>query len=116
MGVPKYYAQWWYAEMEARDWRKVDGSAVGNHNWRPVLKSWHNRDLKDTNHLQEIRNAYEPKVVAPVSFAPEDWELCAERCAHCRNGTCAKGVKVPPAKDQPPFPPEECKGFEIEVK
>ena len=70
VGVPDWYVKWWYAEMTTRDWTKVDGSPVGNRNWRPVLKSWWNRDEKDAAHLQEIREKYEKKVVIPKVYKP----------------------------------------------
>ena len=82
VGVPDWYVKWWYAEMTTRDWTKVDGSPVGNRNWRPVLKSWWNRDEKDAAHLQEIREKYEKKVVIPKVYKPEDWALCSERCTY----------------------------------
>ena len=94
-GVPTWYAKWWHAEMAARDWTKVDGSPVSNRNWRPVLKSWWNRDAKNAAHLQELRAEHEPKVVVRKTYRPEDWVLCAERCGNFCDGRCAKGVAVP---------------------
>ena len=112
-GVPTWYAKWWHAEMVSRDWTKVDGSPVSNRNWRPVLKSWWNRDEKDAMHLQEIRAEYEPKVVVRKTYRPEDWVLCAERCGNFCDGRCAKGVAVPPMLQERPHPPEECREFEV---
>ena len=111
MGVPEWYARWWHGEMIARDWTKVDGSPVGNHNWRPVMKSWWNRDEKDDAHLNEIREKHEVKPVEIVVYTAEDWLLCAERGAHCTKNGCAKGVTVPPGRAKQPFPPEECGKF-----
>ena len=111
MGVPDWYARWWYAEMTARDWTKVDGSPIGNHNWRPVMKSWWNRDEKDDAHLNEIRERHEVKPVVKVVYTAEDWLLCAERGAHCTKDGCGKGIAVPPARSEQPYPPEECKQF-----
>ena len=110
-GVPTWYAKWWHAEMVSRDWTKVDGNPVGNRNWRPVLKSWWNRDEKDAVHLQEIRDQFEQKPVIKKTCRPEDWCLCAERCGNYCNGKCSKGIDVPPMMWERPTPPEECKGF-----
>ena len=111
MRVPAWYARWWYEEMTARDWTKVDGSPIGNQNWRPVMKSWWNRDEKDGAHLAEIRERHEVRPVERVVYTAEDWLLCSERCANCTGSGCGKGVTVPPVRSEKPYPPEECGQF-----
>lgn len=107
MGVPEYYARWWYAEMTARGWLNTDGTAVGTHNWRPTLKAWHNRE--DAKHLAEIREAASAAEKREIKVSAKDWTLCEERCANCTNGKCARGIRIPPELEK--RPPEECKGF-----
>lgn len=107
MGVPEYYARWWYAEMKARGWLNTDGSSVGTHNWRPTLKAWHNRE--DAKHLAEIREEQSAAEKREIKVSAKDWTLCEERCANCANGKCAKGIRIPPELER--RPPEECKGF-----
>lgn len=47
--------------------------------------------------------------LAPKAYPPDDWELCAERCANFKSGKCACGITTPPNCNSPrPFPPEEC--------
>ena len=107
MGVPEYYARWWYAEMTARGWLNTDGTSVGTRNWRPTLKAWHNRE--DAKHLAEIKEELAAAEKREVKVSAKDWTLCEERCANCANGKCAKGIRIPPELER--RPPEECKGF-----
>ena len=107
MGVPEYYARWWHKEMNARGWLNTDGSSVGTRNWRPTLKAWYNRE--DAKHLAEIREAASDAEKREIKVSAKDWTLCAERCANCANGKCAKGIRIPPELER--RPPEECKGF-----
>ena len=111
MGVPEYYARWWYAEMEARGWLNTDGTSVWTRNWRPTLKAWYNRE--DQKHLAEIRNDQTAGEKREIVVSAKDWLLCAERCANCQNGCgCQAGIRIPPSKDPDhPHPPEECKSF-----
>lgn len=109
MGVTEDFARWWFAEMTARDWTGTDGRRVDLRNWRPTLKAWYNRRRPD-----EVRDAEQVATVARLAarkFKPEDWMLCAERCANFKDGACSRGVKTPPDKEQYPKPPEECKNF-----
>ena len=110
-GVPEWYARWWYGEMTARDWLKTDGGRIDNRNWRPNLKTWWNHAQKDAAELEAIRAKFEPRPEqAPRTYTPDDWTLCAERCAHCPDGCgCRAGVKTPPQLDPDhPHPPQEC--------
>lgn len=107
MGVPEYYARWWYAEMKARGWLNTDGSSVGTHNWRPTLKAWFN--IEKPKYLAEIREAASDAEKREIKVSAKDWTLCEERCANCANGKCAKGIRIPPELEK--RPPEECKGF-----
>ena len=107
MGVPEYYARWWYAEMTARGWLNTDGTSVGTRNWRPTLKAWHNRE--DAKHLAEIKEELAAAEKREVKVSAKDWTLCEERCANCTNGKCAMGIRIPPELER--RPPEECKGF-----
>lgn len=113
MGVPRWYAEWWYAEMSARDWRNTNGTLVGNQNWRPTLKAWYNRAKPEE--LDRMREEYERRTreQQPPADAgkPEYWILCRERCANCKGAGCAKGVKTPPDRQDPARPPEECPRF-----
>jgi hypothetical protein len=108
MGVPEAFARWWYREMMARDWTNTDGSPISNRNWRPTLKAWFNRatpeELAEVKRQQEVK----PKV---VSYKPEDWLLCAERCDAFAAGRCTFGKIVPPQFRPHPIPPEECDKF-----
>ena len=113
MGVPRWYAEWWYAEMSARDWRNTNGTLVGNQNWRPTLKAWYNRAKPEE--LDRMREEHERRTreQQPPADAgkPEYWILCRERCANCKGAGCAKGVKTPPDRQDPARPPEECPRF-----
>lgn len=110
MGITEEFARWWYAEMEARDWRNNRGDRIGCLNWRSVLKSWWNR--RDGREMSEVRETVRRSAAAkPRAWKPEDWQLCAERCANCTGDGCSKGIKTPPACGQPPQPPEECRAF-----
>ena len=108
MGVPEAFARWWYREMTARDWTNTDGSPIGNRNWRPTLKAWFNRATPEE--LAEVKRQAEvkPKV---ATYKPEDWLLCAERCAAFASGRCTAGKIVPPQCRPRPIPPEECDKF-----
>lgn len=107
MGVPEYYARWWYAEMMARDWTDTQGRMIGNRNWRSVLKSWYNRAKPDE--LARIESEAKAAKKSAPNVEPKDWVLCAERCANYRKGfKCAAGCKIPPPKTANPHPPEEC--------
>ena len=107
MGVPEGYARWWYKQMVDSDWRTTKGLAVNRRNWRAQLKAWHNRATPDE--IDKINAAMKQAKKAVVRVSVKDWELCAERCANCANGiSCVKGIKIPPTKDTPPKPPEEC--------
>ena len=114
MGVPRWYAEWWYVEMSARDWRNTNGSLVGNQNWRPTLKAWYNRAKPEE--LEKIRDEHERRTreQQPPANAgkPEYWILCRERCANCKGAGCAKGIKTPPDRQDPAYPPEECPRFQ----
>ena len=107
MGVPEYYARWWYGEMEARGWTNTDGTSVGTRNWRPTLKAWHNRE--DAKHLAEIRETAASAEKREIKVSVKDWILCKERCANCGSNGCTKGVRTPPELQR--RPPEECKSF-----
>ena len=48
---------------------------------------------------------------APAVPANVDGTLCVERCGRCTGSGCGKGLKVPPAQSNPPYPPEECRYF-----
>lgn len=110
MGVPEGYARWWYKQMVDSDWRTTKGLAVNRRNWRAQLKAWHNRATPDE--IDKINREMAKTKGKVVSVSVKDWELCAERCANCMNGiSCVKGIKIPPTKDTPPKPPEECKGY-----
>lgn len=108
MGVPEAFARWWYKEMMARDWANTDGSPIGNRNWRPTLKAWFNRSTPEE--LTEIKRQAAARPT-PVSYKPEDWLLCAERCAAFAAGRCTAGKIVPPQCRPHPTPPEECDKF-----
>jgi hypothetical protein len=114
MGVPRWYAEWWYGEMSARDWRNTNGSLIGNQNWRPTLKAWYNRAKPEE--LEKIRDEHERRtreLQPPADMGkPEFWLLCAERCANCTGAGCRRGVKTPPDRMDPARPPEECPRFQ----
>lgn len=107
MGVPEAYARWWFKQMEDSDWKTTKGLAVNRRNWRAQLKAWYNRATHDE--IDKINREMAKSKKAVVRVTVKDWELCKERCANCANGiSCVKGVKIPPTKDTPPKPPEEC--------
>lgn len=109
MGVPDWYAAWWYREMNARDWTTTAGAHIGNTNWRPTLKSWYNRATeKERAQIEAEAKQARQKPKEPTAA---DWELCAERCANCKDGHCTAGITIPPQLAQPPYPPEECKKY-----
>ena len=106
MAIDGGYARWWYAEMQARDWRSVHGERVDHGNWRSVLKSWWNR--ADASERESARQASAARPVAR-QWKPADWALCAERCANCDGKSCTAGVNVPPdRRTNSPMPPESC--------
>lgn len=111
MGVPEYYARWWYAEMMARDWTNSHGGMIGNRNWRSVLKSWHNKATPE----EIARIEAEAKTAqgkATKEYTADDWELCRETCANCVNGKCKVGITTPPpCHPQRPHHPRECAKF-----
>ncbi len=110
MGVGAAYARWWWREMEARGWRNTDGSRIGHDNWRPTLKAWRNRATE--RELAEIEAEERKRAAArPRAWRPEDWLLCAERCANFRDGRCAGGCITPPDRRPRPIPPEECQHY-----
>lgn len=110
MGVPEYYARWWYAEMMARDWTDTQGRMIGNRNWRSVLKSWYNRASEEEK--AKIENEAKAAKKSAPHIEPKDWVLCAERCENYRMGfKCAAGCKIPPPKAANPHPPEECSHY-----
>lgn len=107
MGVPEAYARWWFKQMQDSDWKTTKGLAVNRRNWRAQLKAWYNRATPDE--IDKINREMAKSKKAVVRVSVKDWELCKERCANCANGiSCVKGVKIPPTKDTPPKPPEEC--------
>ena len=109
MGVSEAYARWWYAEMEARDWTCADGMRVSTRNWRPQLKAWWNR-AKPEEREEAERALRKAAAERPRAWSPEDWTLCAERCARFASGSsCAAGIAEPPALNRThPHPPENC--------
>ena len=111
MGVPEWYARWWYEQMVAYDWTTTKGGRIGHGNWRAMLKAWHNRSLGDPKEYERVRSECEARKPRVVEVRAEDWELCAERCARFREGRCAAGKVVPPQMRPRPIPPEECDGF-----
>ena len=110
MNVTEGYARWWYAEMEARDWTCSDGMRISTRNWRPLLKSWWNRSKPEEREDAE-RAMRKAEAAKPRTWTAADWGLCAERCARCAGDKCAAGVKTPPDKNTPPYPPENCPRF-----
>lgn len=115
MGVPGWYAAWWYRNMAASGWTTTKGERVGDDNWRALLKAWHNRALEGGREYERIRAeaeaAEKAEKAARRRYAAADWALCAERCAAFRDGRCAAGKVVPPQLRPHPVPPEECDGF-----
>lgn len=115
MGVPGWYAAWWYRNMAASGWTTTKGERVGDDNWRALLKAWHNRALEGGREYGRIRAEAEAAEAADRAarrrYAAADWALCAERCAAFRDGRCAAGKVVPPQLRPHPVPPEECDGF-----
>lgn len=110
MCIPKYYAAWWYRQMVAADWTNTDGSPVDHRNWRPTLRAWHNR-AKPGELEQARRESMSPDRAAGRTYGPDEWSLCAERCAHCTGTACGQGEKTPPQARKRPQPPEECPKF-----
>ncbi|MCQ2299941.1 MAG: hypothetical protein MJZ81_07460 [Bacteroidales bacterium] len=116
MGVSKEYAEWWYDEMQARDWTKVNGGQISNTNWRPVLMSWWNR-AKDSGEAQRVQNERkQAQALSPKNLNDSDWILCGERCALFKAGRCAGGCIMPPQLRPVPCPPEECHSFRPKPK
>lgn len=113
MGIPEWYAGWWWHNMEASGWVKTNGAPVGLDNWRAVLKAWWNRaDEKEQARIQaDIRAKDSEKTAQERVYGDEDWVLCYERCSRCTGRSCASGVKVPPALQERPISPEECPKF-----
>lgn len=113
MGIPDWYAGWWWHNMEASGWVKTNGAPVGLDNWRAVLKAWWNRaDEKEQARIQaDIRAKDAEKTAQERVYGAEDWVLCLERCLRCTGHSCASGVKVPPALQERPISPEECPKF-----
>jgi len=111
MGVPGWYARWWYEQMVAYDWSSTKGVRIGHGNWKAMLKAWHNRSLGDAKEYERVRSEYAAKKPKAVKVTAADWGLCAERCSACRDGRCTKGEAVPPQMRPWPITPEECDGF-----
>ena len=114
MGIPGWYAEWWYRNMAASGWTTTKGERVGDANWRALLKAWHNRAQADGREYDRIRaeaKAREREAAAHRTPTASDWALCSERCAAFRDGRCARGKAAPPTMPPWPRPPEECDGF-----
>ena len=111
MGIPEWYATWWYGEMNARDWRKTTGGLVGHDNWRPYFKSWWNRATAEEQASIKAEMAAKRKTTEQRDYSARDWELCKERCANCGSNGCTAGIKTPPNATAHPRPPEECAKF-----
>ncbi len=112
MGVPDFFAKWWYAEMQARDWMTTGGKHIDNRTWRPTLRTWF---LKaDSEELERAREyvAERGKAQKLLSFTAKDWVLCKERCANFKGKSCGAGIAIPPEKFAAfPHPPDECPKF-----
>lgn len=106
MGVTEEFARWWYAEMEARDWRTTSGRIVGLDNWRATLKAWSNRASKEE--LAEVGRTETARARRTKRWTAGDWAFCAEACAEFREGRCAAGCITPPDHRPRPIPPREC--------
>jgi len=93
---PAYF--WRYYNSNHRRWPRE---------WRDRLRNW------AVNGIPRGRIAPEVQADggAERSPRPTDWTLCRERCANCRGDGCACGIKLPPACEARPRPPEECPRF-----
>ena len=113
----------WLLYMESVDWKFSTGGKVTWRNFRRSLRMWHKiqeridekKSRREENrrvHREQRRDEAEQKRLAKLAAKPESWALCIERCAFAREcGGCTRGVKVPPAHQPRPIPPEECEGF-----
>jgi len=111
IGVPEWYARWWYQQMVAYNWTSTKGVPIGHGNWRAMLKAWHNRSLGDRKEYERVRAEFEAKKPKAVKVTAADWCLCSERCSKYIDGRCKAGKVVPPQLRPHQIPPEECDGF-----
>lgn len=92
--------RWRRSEM----WQKENGRFIrAPLNWLE-RRSWEDEPMPKADE----DGGREP---APAVPANADWTLCVERCGSCTGSGCGKGLKVPPAQSNPPYPPEECRYF-----
>lgn len=112
MGIPQWYAEYWYDLMEKIAWEGRNGANVKD-SWRKTLMSYWQRESEQKK--AEIKAEAEAQRKAAIVQEPTeaDWVLCAERCKNCHeqaNGThSCYWLRKPPTMHN--CPPEECKDF-----
>lgn len=104
-GIPEDFARDFYEDMSHGDW------AYSNHQGQTVKVTADNFASTLIGRWKSKRDTYTPpaKPKPPKTFAPDDWQLCRERCANCNGTGCDKGINTPPDKDPGHLhTPEEC--------
>ena len=95
------------SELEARGWATTKGIQITRKNIQAQLRAWWSNPL--TDQTKYINPKGEAGAVQEWTVA--DWQMCREDCANCKADGCGAGVTIPPTKDKPEYPPNECKKF-----
>ncbi len=105
-GVPLAFVKERVSEWARCDWTTTQGKPIKPESLKAHLVAWWKHE--------ENRERYEKpqrRTATPRKFTAKDWELCAERCAHCTGSGCGKGITTPPDKGEWQEPPERCTEF-----
>lgn len=122
--MPAVEVNAWQDYMDEVGWTFADGLPVNGRNYRRSLRMWHRMEgeiaarrrprgrLADEVDTLKRRKEAERKRLEEAAANPGAWELCEERCANYVAGFgCKCKVRIPPALQPRPIPPEECPLF-----
>ena len=101
LGIPEWYAAYWFKAMNANGW--VTSGGVPINNWRPLLRKWWQRATElekakvEAEYLAEQKSAAEdfddpePK----IEVTAHHWYECQRTCANFKKGKCIWGARHP---------------------
>ena len=101
LGIPDWYADFWFKSMSAKGWKMASGEPIKN--WRALMHTWWMRSSDKQKAQIEAAYEAEQKSAAEELDDPEPkieitahhWYECQRTCANFKKGKCIWGARHP---------------------
>ena len=101
LGIPDWYADFWFKSMSAKGWKMASGEPIKN--WRALMHTWWMRSSDKQKAQIEAAYLAEQKSAAEDLDDPEPkievtrdhWYECQRTCAYFKKGKCLWGARHP---------------------